>query len=80
MPVANWIEARRPSCEEAPVATPVKDNFGLATVSDSCASITCSFTSSEAVCTDADDPLWFEIGISGEGEEVRDCKGDGDGD
>ena len=37
VPVANWIEARRPTCDEVPVADPVKDNFGLATASDSCA-------------------------------------------
>ena len=80
MPVANWIEARRPSCDEAPVANPVKDNFCLATVSDSCTSFKFSFTSSEAACTDADNPSWFEVGKSGEWNEVGDCKGEGDGD
>ena len=80
MPVANWIEARRPSCDEAPVANPMKDNFGLATVSESCASFTFSFTFSETACIDADNPSWFEVGNSGEGEEVGDCNGDGDGD
>lgn len=78
--MANWIEARRPSCDEAPVANPVKDNFGLTTVSDSCVSSTFSFTSSEAACSDADNPSWYEVGSSGEGEEVGNCNGDGDGD
>ena len=80
VPVANWIEARRPSCDEAPVANPVKDSDGLATVSNSCASFTFSLKSSGAACIDADNPSWFEVGNSGEGEEVGDCNGDGDGD
>ena len=80
MLVANWIEARRPSCDEEPVATPVKDSFGLATVSDSCTAFTFSLKSSEAACIDADNPSWFEVGNSGEGEEVGDCNGEGDGD
>ena len=80
VPVANWIEARRPSCDEAPVAKPVNDNFGLAAVSDSCATFTFSLTCSEAACIEADNPSWVEVGNSGEGEEVGDCNGDGDGD
>ena len=76
MPVANWIEARRPSCDEGLVANSMKDNFGLATVSESCA----SFSFSETACIDADNPSWFEVGNSGEGEEVGDCNSDGDGD
>ena len=80
VPVANWIEARRPSCKEAPVANPVKDNFGLASVSESCASFTFSFAFSEIACIDADNPSWSEVGNSVEGEEVGDWNGDGDGD
>ena len=80
MPGANCIEARRPCCDEAPLANAVKDNFGLATVSGSCASSTFSFTSSEAACSDVDNASWYEVGSSGEGEEVGNCNGDGDGD
>ena len=57
---ANWTEARRPSCGEALVANPVKDNFGLATATVSVSFA--SFAFSGAACVDAQDASLFVIG------------------
>lgn len=63
------MEARRPSCGEAPVANPVNDSFGLATMSGCFA----SFTSSDAVGIETGNPSRSAAGDLGE-EDV----GDGD--
>ena len=74
VPDANWIEACRPSCGKALVASPAKDSFGRATESNSPASVGFS----ELACTEMDNPSWFGESDLGEGEEVG--EGDGDGD